>query len=66
MKDGLLFYRSRNGVLLTEGLEGTVDPRFIIKICDLRTSLVLYTGASASVMPLVADSASDVRTLKAS
>eukprot|EP00972_Heterocapsa_arctica_P003686 550469-Heterocapsa_arctica.AAC.1 len=66
MKGGMLFYRSKNGVLLTEGLEGTVDPQYIIKVCELHTALVLYTGAPVLAMAPGADQARVARDPKTS
>merc|ERR1712232_449086 len=35
-KDGILFYRSANGVILTEGLDGILPPCYIEKIWHIR------------------------------
>ncbi len=32
MNDGIIFYRSKNGVILTEGINGVIDPKYIKKI----------------------------------
>jgi 2'-phosphotransferase len=35
MKDGMKFYKSANGVILTEGLDGVVDSKYFLDILDI-------------------------------
>lgn len=35
MKDGMKFYKSKNGVILTEGIDGTIDPKYFLEIRNL-------------------------------
>ncbi|CAG8511919.1 2193_t:CDS:2 [Funneliformis caledonium] len=48
MKDGIEFYRSSNGVILTKGDKGTLDKRYFLKVVD-RNEKILY-GQSDSVI----------------
>lgn len=38
---GITFYRSKNGVILTEGIDGVIEPQFFDRVVDRRTGGVL-------------------------
>jgi 2'-phosphotransferase len=35
MKTGIIFYRSANNVILTEGIDGVIDPKYFIKLISV-------------------------------
>ena len=35
MKDGIKFWRSENGVILSEGVNGTIEPKYFLKYKDI-------------------------------
>ncbi|KAI9323634.1 phosphotransferase KptA/Tpt1 [Dichotomocladium elegans] len=41
MKDGIQFYRSSNGVILTEGKDGIIAPKYFVKAVDLQGQSLL-------------------------
>lgn len=41
MDDGIIFYLSDNGVILSEGVEGVIDPQYFSKVVDNRTGEIL-------------------------
>lgn len=45
MNDGIKFGKSANGVVLTEGVNGAVPPKYITKVTDRRGN-VLFDGKS--------------------
>ena len=48
-RQGILFYRSKNDVILTQGLNGVLHPRFIISVWHIRRNDYIYHGVSALV-----------------
>merc|ERR1719150_1163938 len=38
---GMVFYRSANGVILTEGIDGAIQPQFFSRVVDRKTGAVL-------------------------
>jgi 2'-phosphotransferase len=35
MEDGMIFYRSKNDVILTKGFDGIIDPKYFIEIIEI-------------------------------
>ena len=40
MLDGIIFYKSSNGVILTSGIEGIIPSKYFLKITDREGLLI--------------------------
>jgi 2'-phosphotransferase len=45
MRDGMKFYMSENNVILTEGLNGFISPKYFSRVEDRKTGKVLFSNA---------------------
>lgn len=43
--DGVVFSRSENGVVLTEGRDGVIDRKYFLKIVERESGKVLWSPA---------------------
>ena len=37
LKDGMLFYKTATDIIVTKGVNGVIDPKYILKIKNLRS-----------------------------
>jgi 2'-phosphotransferase len=43
MSEGIRFYRSANNVILSDGIDGVIDPRYFSRVVDSRSGTVLFS-----------------------
>jgi len=48
LRGGVPFFRAKNEVILSPGIDGVVPPEFIEKICNIKTGEVLSSSAATS------------------
>ncbi|EEB08743.1 tRNA 2'-phosphotransferase Tpt1 [Schizosaccharomyces japonicus yFS275] len=58
MADGVVFYRSENGVILTEGIDGVLPRKFFLRV-ENKNGDVLYDASRPTCSSCVCDASSD-------